>query len=101
MKFKGIGSIVIAATMLTGCVSSQQMEKSNHQVQLLNQHAQVITTQLQAVLATLSEEDRHNADYCYLNGEPYSKGAVVDNMRCSTAFMVTDGPDDMEWQPNR
>lgn len=102
MKFK-LALVAAALITLSGCATQKQADIMSAQLSQLHADNQALQGQLQASLATQQKQFRQlrPTGVCYLNGQPYTQGAVVAGRICETNGIViqsSDGSRNLEWR---
>ncbi|EBS3878947.1 TPA: hypothetical protein ACULF5_004585 [Escherichia coli] len=99
MKLKSM--IFTAALLLTGCASQSQVEQLTKQVNTLKTDMYNLQIQQRNDTKALQREVQKSRPIgvCYLDGQPYSQGAVIAGRICaSNGVIVNDRPAEVSWQ---
>ena len=99
MKTKSI--IFTAALLLTGCASQSQVDLLTKQVNTLKTDLYNIQIQQRNDTQALQREVQKSRPIgvCYLDGQPYSQGAVIAGRICASNGVIVNGkPTEVSWQ---
>ncbi|EEC4048978.1 hypothetical protein N7X13_004350 [Salmonella enterica] len=100
MKIKGI--LFITTILLTGCASQSQVDQLSKQVNTLRTDLYNLQIQQRNDTQHLEREVKKSRPIgvCYLDGQPYSQGAVVAGRICAnTSGVIINGqPAEVSWQ---
>ncbi|EGK1499062.1 hypothetical protein IOO03_004595 [Salmonella enterica] len=99
MKTKSI--IFAAALLLTGCASQSQVDQLTKQVNTLKTDLYNLQIQQRNDTQALQREVQKSRPIgvCYLDGQPYSQGAVIAGRICASNGVIVNGkPTEVSWQ---
>ena len=99
MKTKSI--IFTAALLLTGCASQSQVDQLTKQVNTLRTDVYNLQIQQRNDTQALQREVQKSRPIgvCYLDGQPYSQGAVIAGRICASNGVIVNGrPTEVSWQ---
>lgn len=99
MKIKSI--IFTAALLLSGCASQSQVEQLSKQVNTLKTDLYNLQIQQRSDTHNLQREVQKSRPIgvCYLDGQPYSQGAVIAGRICASNGVIVNGrPSEVSWQ---
>ncbi|HAJ3428279.1 TPA: hypothetical protein HMU72_22660 [Escherichia coli] len=99
MKTKSI--IFTAALLLTGCASQSQVDQLTKQVNTLKTDLYNLQIQQRNDTQALQREVQKSRaiGVCYLDGQPYSQGAVIAGRICASNGVIVNGkPTEVSWQ---
>lgn len=99
MKTKSI--IFTAALLLTGCASQSQVDQLTKQVNTLKTDLYNLQIQQRNHTQALQREVQKSRPIgvCYLDGQPYSQGAVIAGRICASNGVIVNGkPTEVSWQ---
>ncbi|EHQ8730577.1 hypothetical protein QQB23_004644 [Salmonella enterica] len=99
MKTKNI--IFTAALLLTGCASQSQVDLLTKQVNTLKTDLYNLQIQQRNDTQALQREVQKSRPIgvCYLDGQPYSQGAVIAGRICASNGVIVNGkPTEVSWQ---
>ncbi|EAO2610010.1 hypothetical protein E2V80_23410 [Salmonella enterica] len=99
MKTKSI--IFTAALLLTGCASQSQVDLLTKQVNTLKTDLYNLQIQQRNDTQALQREVQKSRPIgvCYLDGQPYSQGAVIAGRICASNGVIVNGkPTEVSWQ---
>lgn len=99
MKTKSI--IFTAALLLTGCASQSQVDQLTKQVHTLRTDVYNLQIQQRNDTQALQREVQKSRPIgvCYLDGQPYSQGAVIAGRICASNGVIVNGrPTEVSWQ---
>lgn len=100
MKIK-LALAAAALVTLSGCATQKQADLMSAQLTQLHADNQALQGQLQASIATQQRQLKQlrPTGVCYLNGQPYTQGAVVAGRICDSNGIVIQGADrNLEWR---
>lgn len=99
MKTKSI--IFTAALLLTYCASQSQVDQLTKQVNTLKTDLYNLQIQQRNDTQALQREVQKSRPIgvCYLDGQPYSQGAVIAGRICASNGVIVNGkPTEVSWQ---
>ncbi|MFU2365322.1 MAG: hypothetical protein ACM685_06520 [Enterobacteriaceae bacterium] len=99
MKTKSI--IFTAALLLTGCASQSQVDQLTKQVNTLKTDLYNLQIQQRNDTQAPQREVQKSRPIgvCYLDGQPYSQGAVIAGRICASNGVIVNGkPTEVSWQ---
>ncbi|MFP1771065.1 hypothetical protein ACLEDK_16955 [Lonsdalea quercina] len=99
MKNKGIIFMVVA--LLSGCASKTQVEQLTREVKTLKTDLYNVQIQQRDDTRNLQREVQKSRPIgvCYLDGKPYSQGAVIAGRICASNGVIVNGrPAEVSWQ---
>ncbi|ECA5324945.1 hypothetical protein ELS11_23600 [Salmonella enterica subsp. enterica serovar Virchow] len=99
MKTKSI--IFTAALLLTGCAGQSQVDQLTKQVNTLKTDLYNLQIQQRNDTQALQREVQKSRPIgvCYLDGQPYSQGAVIAGRICASNGVIVNGkPTEVSWQ---
>lgn len=100
MKYK-LAFLTAALVTLSGCATQKQADLLSAQVAQLHADNQALQSQLQASNAVQQKQFKQlrPTGVCYLNGQPYTQGAVVAGRICdSNGIIIQGGERHLEWR---
>lgn len=100
MKLK-TAFIAAALVTLSGCATQKQADLMSAQLTQLHADNQALQGQLQASMSVQQKQIQHlrPTGVCYLNGQPYTQGAVVAGRICdSNGIIIQGGAQHLEWR---
>ncbi|EPN9162934.1 hypothetical protein ACT4EA_004130 [Escherichia coli] len=100
MRIK-LALIAAALVTLSGCATQKQADSISAQLTQLRADNQALQGQLQASIATQQKQFKQlrPTGVCYLNGQPYTQGAVVAGRICdSNGIIIQGGERHLEWR---
>ncbi|HBV4265982.1 TPA: hypothetical protein MDW71_005275 [Klebsiella pneumoniae] len=99
MKIKGI--VFISALLLAGCASQSQVDQLNKTVNALKTDLYTLQIQQHSDMLNLQQDVKKSRPIgvCYLDGQPYSQGAVMAGRICASNGVIVNGrPSEVTWQ---
>ncbi|ECO7278113.1 hypothetical protein FXO89_23180 [Salmonella enterica] len=100
MKLKLALAAAVVIT-LSGCATQKQADTLSAQMAQLKADNQALQSQLQASMAAQQKQFKQlrPTGVCYLNGQPYTEGAVVAGRICdSNGIIIQGGERHLEWR---
>mgnify|MGYP001167201014 FL=1 len=99
MKIKSI--LFTTVLLLSGCASQSQVEQLSKQVNTLKTDLYNLQIQQRNDTQALQREVQKSRPIgvCYLDGHPYSQGAVIAGRICASNGVIVNGkPTEVSWQ---